>query len=328
MGGHMGARSPRVELRDEAVIARGPEGQEARTTVGALVDRIRERGMSTEGVILPRGVVHVVSEGPLTAWVHETPPRIHPLQWIAADSPARYGNGTTYRNVRLALPYLVTIAVFARDRRGLWTITNKSEAFFSLRPIRSPADPLLYPALLNCSRFEPQEGSPLSWICSTTLDRSGLKGLTDPNARMREGFRALMHCLLESGFNYSSEEHEASSWFTDSGRRDPRIATVERWEEESLKDSRFVFDVPWIETGKTVDEVARRSLSLGAGERPSLGSERDLAREVFALARGSKEGPAGPAGGLPLGGLLFEDLPLPHTNLLADLEEHEIGGIL
>ena len=100
---------------------------------------------------------------------------------------------------------------------------------FRTAPLESWDDELLYPALLNCSKFTPPEGKPLSWICTQHLNYAALSKETSPGRRLRAGFRALMHCLLETGFNYSSENHEGASWFGESCRVDPRVANVEAW---------------------------------------------------------------------------------------------------
>ena len=128
-------------------------------------------------------------------------------------------------------------------------IAQENECFFRTEPLRSLNDPVFYPALLNCSKFDPPDGRPLSWICTQFMqDRANqiARKSTDPNVTMRKGMEALLHCLLETGFNYSSEHHELTSWFTVSKEQDPRIATVERWEAETKKDPNFVLDVPWL----------------------------------------------------------------------------------
>ena len=142
-------------------------------------------------------------------------------------------------------------------------------------------DRLFYPALLNCSKFDPPDGRPLSWICTQKLNFKSISSEPDDNTRMRTALRALLHALLETGYNLSSEHHEASSWFTESVSVDPRIATIERWVEETEKDPLFVLDVPWLKTGLTLERVIDRVFDILLASRPQFKSAGDIQRILF-----------------------------------------------
>ena len=58
----------------------------------------------------------------------------------------------------------VMLAAFEGDM-----LSGHNECFFRRRPLEKEDDDLLYPALLNCSKFTPQEGKPLSWICTAKM---------------------------------------------------------------------------------------------------------------------------------------------------------------
>ena len=146
--------------------------------------------------------------------------------------------------------------------------------------MRSLDDPLFYPALLNCSKFRHNVSKPLSWICTQHLVRSSVPATAVVNEQMRTGLKDLMHCLIESGFNYSSEEHEISSWFTESTDLDQRISTIERWEQATRKDPIFVLDIPWLPVKRSVGQVAERSLKLQTGSRTATLNARTLARLI------------------------------------------------
>jgi hypothetical protein len=134
---------------------------------------------------------------------------------------------------------------------------------------------------LNCSKFKVQEGAPLSWICSQHLNYTAINRESDLNRRLRTGFKALMHCLLETGFNYSSEQHEGASWFSESRDVDSRISSVEQWQEASQYDPLFVLDVPWLPVGLNVEQVARRiHENLGAA-KPRPVTAKTLAQWIF-----------------------------------------------
>jgi hypothetical protein len=270
-----------VTIEGDRVTALSREGQTASIPLADLLRRMTPPRMGTGGVVIPDGVKLILSKGDFTIWVHETPPRVFHLKWIAPDSASPHGREAKYRTVRMALPYVVLFGVFGpvlASERGL---THANECFFATRPVTSLADPLLYPALLNCSKFEPPDGKPLSWICTQYIDVAGLAAGDDVNSRMRNGLRALLRCLFETGFNYSSEQHEHSSWFTESARVDPRVASVEAWEAATAKDANFVLDVPWIPVGLSIGQVAERIFENHHAEQGEIGSASDVARLVF-----------------------------------------------
>jgi hypothetical protein len=273
-----------VTLRGDAVHAVSPEGQTVSVPIETLWDALhRAHGRSADsGGVLPDGVKLVRSRGPVTIWVYERAPQVHSFKWIAAESPAEYGRGTAYRNVRIALPYLVVVAVFVAGPRGRTVLSSRNECFFRCDPLKTVDDPLYFPALLNCSKFPSQEGKPLSWICTAKLrqDAATLKE-RDENRRMHKGLNALLHCLLETGFNRSSEHHEGSSWFTESASVDPRIATVERWEQATAESPLFVLDVPWLPTRHTVGQVVDRIFALHGARARQTSTAQDVARLVF-----------------------------------------------
>lgn len=270
-----------VTIKDNMVKAVSPEGQTASMRVADLVEKLAPARMDTGGIVLPDGVKSVLSHGPFTIWVHQTPPCVFQFKWIASDSPARFGKGTRYRTVKLALPYLVTLAVFGPGEDNQAQLTAANECFFRNDPLNSLDDELHYPALLNCSRFTPPDGRPLAWICTQYLDRNLFIHEANVNKRLRVAFRALMHCLLETGFNYSSEHHEGSSWYNESTGVDPRIATVEKWQAATEKDALFVLEVPWLKTGLSVRQVAERIFKNLKAHQAAYKSADDLARLVF-----------------------------------------------
>jgi hypothetical protein len=146
-------------------------------------------------------------------------------------------------------------------------------------------DDLFFPALLNCSKFVPPEGRPLSWICTQHLKATPAMHDPDLNKRLTASFEALRRCLFETGFNYSSENHEASSWFTESRQVDPRVATVEAWEAASAKDPLFVLDVPWLKTGYALRQVLDRIFRNQNARKNHGHNAAALARLIFNHAK-------------------------------------------
>ncbi len=268
-----------VTIDHSQVLATSPEGQTASLEVERLVELLSPRPLDA---VYPDGLKREFRSGPLTVWVHQTSPRVHRLRWIAEDSPAPFGKGATYRDVTIALPYVIVFAVFASDRRGRPQLTGANECFFRNEPIQSLDDALCYPALLNCSKFAPDKRDrPLSWICTQHLDFEKLQATRDNGERMRCALQALLGCLFETGFNYSSEHHELTSWFSESRGVDPRVATIEAWEEATRAAPLFVLEVPWLPVGLSVRQMVARIAECRAGEYPRVACANDIARLVF-----------------------------------------------
>ena len=276
-------RIDEVVIRGENVYAASPEGQTATMELQKLVQMVIQQNVKhmDTSYMLPDGVKLVRSRGPVTILVYERPPQVHNFKWIATSSPVPFGRGTTYREVRIALPYLIVIAVFVYGKRGSVQLSDHNECFFRNHPLKSTRDELCYPALLNCSRFDPPDGRPLSWICTAKLNRRSSSLKQDNEAHMRAGLRALLHCLLETGYNRSSEHHEKSSWFTESIGADKRISTIENWEKATHKDQLFVLNVPWLRTGLTLEQIIERIFGNLKTTQAAVTSASDIQRIVF-----------------------------------------------
>jgi hypothetical protein len=265
----------RVIIEGQIASALSPEGTSATMSLPSLLQSAFPRRIDTSGLILPAGTVLASSFGPFTALVNQIPPRTYGLRWIEPRSRARFGPGTRYTDVHIALPYLIIIAVF---HNGI--LTHLNECFFRTEPITSDGDSLNYPALLNCSRFNPQDGRPLAWICTQMLDLQPLAG-KPVNEAIRIGFELLRHGLIETGFNESSEHHEGSSWYAESRKVDPRISSIEAWQKATDDDPFFVLDVPWLPTGLSVRQVVERIFTNQRATARSPATASDLARIIF-----------------------------------------------
>jgi hypothetical protein len=280
-----------ITIEGEQVRARAAEGVEAEMTVAKFVDGLRSDHPDGRGLVWPEGTQCLEPTAAGFMLVHQSPPGLQGLRWIAPDSPNDFGPGTQYRDVRVALPYMIVIALFERTRRGRVQLSGRNECFFSLRPLGlSGMDtPLLFPALLNCSRFPAGRGHPLSWICTQHLPREEYALRPTLARAVHDGLDALLRHLLGGGFNLSSEHHELSSWFTETVKAgvDPRLASIEAWEAASAEDPHFVFDVPWLETGKTlVDVISHVREHHGRGGTVSCAN--DLARIVMNQRRSTR----------------------------------------
>ena len=271
-----------ITIDGEAVTAETPEGTKTKGSLRKMLANTGP-GISTGPCVLPSGVKAVLSQGRMTIMIWEQPPKIQKLSWIRPDSPAPYGRGAKYRNVSIALPYLVIFAVFQRDDAGMPHITKGDECFFSNKSLKSLDDELCFPALLNCSKWnQTTTRTPLSWICTQHLLPNEDMGSDDLGRRFAGGMEAVRYCLLETSFNLSSEHHEGNSWFGASKGIDPRIRTVEAWEEATAQDPLFVLDMPWIKTKHSVKGVADRIFNRYGAADTTAKSSNDLARLITA----------------------------------------------
>jgi hypothetical protein len=290
-GGGPARASEAITIEGDRVRAVSPEGVERSIEIEALVERLTPARFDTRDAVLPDGVKGVLPIPRGTLVVHQTPPRVHAFRWIAADSSAPFGENARYREVRLALPYLIVLAVFDEALREIPKLSGCSECFFADRPLDVDGlrTKLCYPSLLNCSRFPVEDASkPLSWICVQHLSPASHAGARTAGAALRRGLTALLRHLLESGFNLSSEHHEVSSWFTETvrARVDPRVGSVEAWERASAEDPLFALEVPWLPTGRTLGEIVER-IAAGRARRPArVRTARDLVRVVFRATQG------------------------------------------
>lgn len=278
-----------VEIADGKVVACTADGFTAETTIPRFVDALVE-AHATSAVLLPEGVRYVRRSGRLTAWVHVTSPRVHNVLWIRDDSPAPYGPTCTYSERRIALPYVVVIAIFTRDERGHQSLAWHNEVFFATRPMVDSRLELLHAALLNVSLFtleEAKERKPISWICTQHIEYPDLPGDAGPVAEMTAGLSALLHCLFGTAFNRSSDHHPGErSWYAESVSRkiDDRIATIDAWERATREDPLFVLGVPFIPVRATLDAVIGRAFAIHGETGQAPRDAAALAHHVFKCA--------------------------------------------
>jgi hypothetical protein len=283
------APSEVVTVEGDEVVATLPEGTRRAMKLPDLLKRMTTGMPDTGDIILCDGTKCMLPTAEGVVLVHQTPPQVYSFQWIAADSEADYGPQTSYRTVRLALPYVIVLAVFERvgRNRGRIMLSGRNECFFVNEPleVKGMKTPLAYPSLLNCSKMGESSNGPLSWICTQHLSFAQVAGRKTDDDALRAGLTALLRHLLESGFNRSSENHEGASGFsaTIEAAIDPRIESVESWEAATREDPLFVLEVPWLPTGRTLEEVVARIDTRGRGRARTMESAADVARMIFSV---------------------------------------------
>ena len=251
-----------ITITGDVVQATSPEGVTATMSVDQFVHKLCPPLMNCGGLVLPHGVHLYFSTSSTTIFFWELPPAVHHVRWISADSKVPYRMGgakVLYEDRRLAMPYVVIVAVFVRDPSGRLVLSGKNEAYFRTAPLEDADDELLFPALLNISKFPSKVAArmPLTWICTQYLDMQKLAAESDFNRRVRQSLKALRSTMLEAGFNYSSEHHELTSYWSVSARKIPDVADLDRWEKLSREDPLFVLKVPWLRA-----TVGRRQMTV------------------------------------------------------------------
>ena len=272
-------------IEGNRVRAISPEGRKVAVPLGDLIAHLSNPKMDTAGCVLPDGVRSAKTRGQQVIWVHETPPQVKNFKLISPDSPYKYGTQATYRNVSLSLPYVVVFASFVPG-----SVLGNCECFFRTSPLESMDDELMYPAFLNCSKFpdNTKDSNPLSLICTQHVRVDGLKKIEDPQAQMHAGLSALLGCLFETGFSFSTEENEGENWFGASSEKIKEISTVEKWQKSSLEDGLFALDVPWLKSGYTVRKVIDRIFNQSGVRHIEIKDANDVAKILFGYKKGGK----------------------------------------
>jgi len=287
-----------LTITGKKVHARSPEGVTATLGVDEFVKKLNAPTMNCCGLILPHGVSTFFSTRSTTIFFWEIPPAVHHVRWISAESEVPHrmpGGSVLYEDRRIALPFVVIVAVFARDPAGRLVLSGRNEAYFRTAPLESLDDELLFPSLLNISKFPRQVAAsmPLSWICTQYMNMRKLAAMPDLNTRIRQSLKALRSTMLEAGFNYSSEHHELTSYWTVSAKKIPQVADLDRWEQLSREDPLFTLEVPWLPAkwrGRTmtVSSLVERIQTLFSAHRSSPDSSDALARIVFEASSNGK----------------------------------------
>jgi hypothetical protein len=285
-----------VTIRGQRVEARRPEGATASQELSEFLQKLAPSVMSTCGAVLPDGVRMICSTRKMSILIWELAPQVHRVRWIRKNSPAPFkmpGREVAYEFRQLALPYLVIAAVFVRGPKGRLVLTGRNEAYFRTETLKSGDDPLLFPALLNISKFPASAAAerPLAWICTQHTNLRALAKEPDFNRRVRRSLLALKSTILEAGFNYSSEHHELTSYWSLSAKRIPEVADLDRWEECSRRDPLFVLNVPWLPAASgrkklNVHGLVDRIVAQAGAEDTPIASVEDLSRLVFNDAPG------------------------------------------
>lgn len=274
-----------ITITQDKVEATSAEGSKASMSVKKFVDALRP---TLPDFVFP-DKVKLIKTSPdrkfhIAVW--EIDPGVHSIRWIAKDSPVPYGHGTKYTKRELALPYIILTMPFTIQAGKIMPQTGTFECFYRNEPLIAMDQELYYPALLNCSKFSSgrEAHAPLSWLCTQYLNPSAIYKHKGTSRQLWAMTKLTRWCLLESGFNYSSEHHEGNSHYSDYikwDKADARIVDVSAWEKESKKNPTFILDLDWKPTEFTMTGLLDRTFKLLGADNGHVLDQAALERMVF-----------------------------------------------
>jgi hypothetical protein len=170
---------------------------------------------------------------PLESLVHQV---VQSADRAPEKSRNPYGPRAKYQEVFLAFPYIILLLVF---RRG--ALTGLQQLYYRTAPL-DEGEELLFPNLLNVAKGYGQK----AWVCLQHVP-SDVNTLAWPKK-----IDLIVDHLFTAAFNRSSEVHEGNSYWGSMKSIDPRIETIEAWQEASKKNPLFILEMPWKPAGTTV----------------------------------------------------------------------------
>ncbi len=222
-----------------------------------LVSENTVSGMHDEPI--PDNVKWVVRSGKLTVYILELKPELRRIKWVAEAGAKADENGYKFR--KLATPYIVMSVPFYGGQ-----LQPQLELFYRTEPLTSLDNPLSTCNLLNVSMGSRVAGMHgfKTWVCTQYLNTKYCKGTADI-------LTEIISHVFGGGFNRSSDRNEGASGFStyEAAMCDERVKNVERWENESEKNPRFVLDVDWLPAKATPrDLIHFRMKQFAAVEAP------------------------------------------------------------
>jgi hypothetical protein len=254
--GQKGATDAVVQVAGDRATWRSHGSAAGTMPLRNLVDRLADAGSGPERWHLyPRHVRLMATRRHrhVVGMVIEMPPGPRRVSWIADDSPAAFGPGTTFDERELSFPWVVLLVVFAHGE-----LTGLQQAFYRTAPIASLDDRLGFTNLLNVARGYGQE----SWVCFENVRRR-LRRLD-----WSERVAALCEHFWQAAFTRSSEIHEDNSFWQTSASIDRRLATADAWEEATRRHPYFALEIAWRPAPEPLGVTLSRMLDMVSPWRP------------------------------------------------------------
>ncbi len=239
-----------VRIVGERVVVR-QNGVTAEHSLAAVVrELLRLAHREPSCPVLPAGVRKWMERGDTTAVAVELPPQARMVRWLADGSRAPFGRGARYERYFVSFPYVELLLVF---RQG--GLTGYQQLYYRTAPL-DEGEELLLPNLFNVANGYDQQ----CWLCLANL--RDVSRLAWP-AKLQ----AVVEHVFGAAFNRSSEVHERNSLWGAmvAAKLDPRVASIEAWQEATRANPRFALEVPWKPANTTVTAELHRMLDQVAG---------------------------------------------------------------
>jgi hypothetical protein len=247
----------RIEITDDRVECKTNGRLSHATSVADFLDAAAGRiDFSALPEAIPAGTRFIQRRGDRVVLAVEEPPGVRTVRWVTTDSLIRMGPEASYRTARLSFPFLVLVA--ALDRGAL---SRYLQCFYRCAPLRTLEDSLLYPNILN---VRAKDGLPC-WLC-----------LKLPNDLSRLSWEEKVGTIRSHLWGQAFNDSAGTVYWETMREIDPRVATVDVWEQATAEDPFFTLTVPWRAVGRTVATVMGDMLNVG--RQPGVpGSAVDLA---------------------------------------------------
>ena len=132
-------------------------------------------------------------------------------------------------------------------------MTGLQQLYYRREPLDA-GEELLLPNLYNVAHGYGQR----CWVCLANLaDLSPLP--------WADKVGAVVDHVFTASFNRSSEAHEGNSYFGTTRGLDPRLASLEAWQDATRRNPRFSLDVPWRSAETTVSAELTAMLACTVG---------------------------------------------------------------
>ncbi|HLG19154.1 MAG TPA: hypothetical protein VI895_04965 [Bdellovibrionota bacterium] len=244
----------RIEIVGDRVACKQDGGEAFAVALKDFIDAVEDHGDCVAlSEAIPDGVSFIRRRGDVVVLAVEEKPTLRTVRWLADESPVPYGKGAIYRQATLAFPFVVIVAAL---RCG--ALTGYQQCFFRTSSLRYLSDPLFCPNLYNVAEAYGMK----CWLCLVGLKKN-LAAL-----HWQEKINEIRAHLWGSSFNRSSEVNEGNSYWQTMRKIDPRVATLQTWEEESRRDRAFPLKIRWQPAGKSVGQVMDEMLAVLAPARP------------------------------------------------------------
>jgi hypothetical protein len=118
--------------------------------------------------------------------------------------------------------------------------------------------------------------SSAAWQCTQQMDWTFLK-IKNEGEQTRKALETLLLHVFDDSFSAITHyPEEDCSWFSYSAKNigDPRVRTIEAWEEATLADPGFATNVRWLPTGKSLDTIVDHAFRVAnyGDPRQKIGS--------------------------------------------------------